>query len=34
MAEGSILMNILPFVMLGLFSVIMIVFILGFFRKR
>gem|GEM_PF-2099549 len=34
MAEGSILMSILPFVILGLFAVIMIIFIVGFFRKR
>lgn len=34
MAEGNILMSILPFVMLGLFAVIMIIFIFGFFRKR
>ncbi len=34
MAEGSILISILPFVVLGLFAVIMIIFIIGFFRKR
>lgn len=34
MAEGSILISILPFLVLGLFAVIMIIFIIGFFRKR